>query len=55
MTKKQIIADLRERIATLKQEREEFMTQANLQAAAMSGAIQELETMLTYLTKPKDE
>ena len=49
MTAEQIITELKSRITTLTQERDEFMTQANLQIAAMGGALQELETMLKHI------
>ena len=49
MTAEQIITELKSRITTLTQERDEFMTQANLQIAAMGGALQELESMLKHI------
>ena len=50
-----IIAAIQERIATLTHERDDFMQQANLQAAAMAGGIQELESMLAYLIEKHND
>ena len=54
MTAEQIITELHARVATLTQERDEFMTQANLQIAAMGGALQELGAMLKHIQNPPE-
>ena len=46
---------IKERIEALKQQRDQLVTQANLQIAKLSGAIEALEGLLETEEKPEEE